>query len=287
MVLSLARPLENTIWFLDRYSLLEQIGCGGFGQVYLAFDTHRHEQVCVKCSQSSLATEARLLAEARHTRTPGVHGLYLQDGWWYLVMDYLPGETLTAYQDRLEEQGQAVSVEDVLQIGWQIASILQSFHERTYPLVVSDIKPDNIIRRPDGAIFLIDFGIARLAPLPTPGAPVVGSRGFLPLECYSEGRWSPALDIYALGATLHQLLTGELPCKCVDGSLPCGPACFAPTLLRGPVGEVIMWMLAPLHQDRPLASTLVRVFGQLLQERAQYSPQRKRFYAALAGLSFF
>lgn len=289
MALPPALFIDADTWLFDRYSIIHQIGSGGSGRVYLAHDTQTQRRVCIKYAADSLREEAELLAAEYHPRTPKMLELRRHGAYWYLVMEYIPGVTLLEYLQRRMLAGQRISVDEVLSIGAQVAAILTAFHRQRPPLVVCDVKPENLMRTPNGTIYLIDFGIARLDPRPDPGSPRSGSRGYIPREYMTDGHIGPERDVYGLGATLHHLLTGVPPCRCGKErrTTSCSAACFAPRRLRGPVGQVVNWMLDPVYQERPRADELLLVFDQLRTQRSRYGIVRRRLSNSLARVSFF
>lgn len=286
-----ATPIEEYfpgMYLGERYMIQRRIGEGGYGQVYLAYDCVTQQRVCVKVSTRSLRREGDLLALALHPQVPKVLELHYEEPYWYLVMEFIEGKTLLRYLRDQQETGQRMAVDEVLQVGYQVASILASLHDRPrYPLIVCDIKPENLIRRPDGQIVLIDFGIARLGPVTAQKGVITGTRGYVPIEYMTQGYISTPTDVYALGATLHHLLTGEPPCTCRDPHVPCGSKCFLPRILRGSVGDVVTWMLDPVYQERPSASDLKQVFGLLLRQHALSGSIRKCLQPILARLNVF
>src|SRR5438067_6800794 len=154
----------------QRYRILGQIGKGGFGAVYKAADSHLGNRLLAikEMSQSSLTTpelneateafkrEALLLAGLTHPNLPRIYEQFSDTGRWYLVMDYIDGETLETY---LDKTGGRLPIEKVLNIGIQLCSVLDYLHTRQPPIIFRDLKPANVMLAPDGHIFLIDFGI--------------------------------------------------------------------------------------------------------------------------------
>ena len=156
-----------------RYCIFKQIGKGGFGAVYKATDTQfGNRPLAIKeMSQSNLnpqelreATEAfkheaYLLASLTHPNLPRIYEQFSDTGRLYLVMDYIEGETLEAYLDKM---GGKLPVDKVLTIGIQLASVLEYLHTHHPPIIFRDLKPANVMLTANNHIFLIDFGIARL-----------------------------------------------------------------------------------------------------------------------------
>ncbi len=242
-----------------RYRILARLGNGGFGAVYKAEDEQSGNRlVAVKemnrggltpleiaGAADAFKREALLLAKLKHPSLPGIYDHFSEAGRWYLVMDYIEGETLEARFDRLGR----MRVEEVLQIGMQLCEVLGYLHSCQPPVIFRDLKPANIIVSPQGRIYLIDFGLARLFdPAQSKNSSPFGSPGYAAPEQYDSPQTTVRADIYSLGATLHQLLTGAYP--------PLRPFEFAP--IRFPpmsplvgFGNLIMRMLEMNPDRRP------------------------------------
>src|SRR5438045_5310926 len=207
----------------QRYRILGQIGKGGFGAVYKVADTRFGNRLLAikEMSQSSLTSrelteaieafkrEAFLLAGLTHPNLPRIYEQFNDAGRWYLVMDYIEGETLEAY---LAKMGSKLPVEKVLNIGIQLCSVLDYLHTRQPSIIFRDLKPANVMLTTGDHIFLIDFGIARhFKPGQAKDTSALGSSGYAAPEQYGKMQTTPRADIYSLGATLHQLLTGNDP----------------------------------------------------------------------------
>ena len=210
----------------QRYRIIAQIGKGGFGAVYQAADSAFGDRlVAIKeMSQNRLTPqemaeateafkrEALLLAELRHPNLPRIYDYFSDAGRWYLVMDFIEGETL---EERLYSlSGRGLAGEEVLDIGIQLCSVLDYLHTRHPPIIFRDLKPANVMRTPTGHLYLIDFGIARhFKPGQIKDTMPLGSPGYAAPEQYGKGQTTPRADIYSLGVTLHQLLTGSDPAQ--------------------------------------------------------------------------
>ena len=200
----------------DRYRIEGVLGKGGFGAVYLATDERLEFPCAVKEnlnispeSERQFRREATLLATLRHPNLPRVTHHFVLGGHQYLVMDFVEGEDLN---QRIEREG-ALSEKDVKRWTEQIGDALNYLHERDPPVIHRDIKPANIRITPSGDAILVDFGIAKATAVgqtTSRGARGV-TPGFAPPEQYGLGRTDPRADIYALGATLHHLLTRRDP----------------------------------------------------------------------------
>ena len=214
----------------ERYKLLREIGQGGFGVVYLAEDSKRnHRRVAVKQinigklntretieATTSYNREVMLLSELKHRRLPRIHDYFTDPEHWYLVMDYIEGQTLEEYVQATP--GRALPIQKVIDIGIQLCEVLNYLHSQTPPIIFRDVKPANIMQTPGGQIYLIDFGIARrfVAGRSRDTGPL-GSPGYAAPEQYGTSQTTMHTDIYALGATLQTLVTGKDPLELQAG----------------------------------------------------------------------
>ncbi len=207
----------------QRYRILGQIGKGGFGAVYKAIDSQLGNRLLAikEMSQNSLSPrelieatesfkrEASLLATLSHPNLPHIYEQFNDTGRWYLVMEYIEGETLETY---LHTMGGKPPLEKVLHIGIQLCAVLDYLHTRQPPIVFRDLKPANVMLTANNRIYLIDFGIARhFKPGQAKDTAALGSSGYAAPEQYGKMQTTPRADLYALGATLHQMLTGNDP----------------------------------------------------------------------------
>jgi len=199
----------------NRYRIDAQLGQGGMGAVYRAWDLSLNIPVAVKenmdaapGSQDQFSREAHILARISHPNLPRVIDyFFIPNQGQYLVMDYVEGENLEAMQNRLG----ALPEPQVLNWIAQVCEALAYLHSQPMPIIHRDIKPANIIIRPDGRAMLVDFGIAKFYDptlATTIGAKAV-TPGYSPPEQYGGGKTDSRSDIYALGATLYRLLTGQ------------------------------------------------------------------------------
>ena len=200
------------------YEILEEIGRGGMGVVFKA----RHEKlgrlVALKMLAPHLAgnpkmrarflREAKLQADLIHPNVVNIFD-YLEEGEnAFLVMEYVAGQTL---EEMLLKKGH-FSVEETLHVAEGVLEALSFMHRKG--VIHRDIKPSNIMVTDTGLIKVTDFGIARLAEDEAPITQVgrkVGTLFYMAPELLKEGKLSPAADLYSLGVTLFQLLTGRVP----------------------------------------------------------------------------
>ena len=242
----------------QRYRVLAQVGQGGFGAVYRAADTKLGDRVVAlkEMSQSGLSSqeateatenfkrEALLLANLTHPNLPRIHDHFYDQGHWYLVMDFIEGKTL---EDYLDTAGGKLSVEQTLDMGIQLCNVLHYLHTRQPPIIFRDLKPANILLTPDGTPYLIDFGIARLfKPGQAKDTVAFGSPGYAPPEQYGKAQTTARADIYSLGATLHQMLSGDDPSDT--------PFSFAPLHLNLPALEHLIAQMVSINVSQRPAS---------------------------------
>ena len=217
-------PATNAL-IQQRYRILSQVGQGGFGAVYKAMDTRLGGRVLAlkEMNTSALGTrdvqeatdafqrEALLLAGLSHTNLPHIYDQFSEEGRWYLVMDFIAGETLDVY---LQRTGGKLPIDEVLTIGIELCNVLNYLHTRQPPIIFRDLKPANVMRTADGQLFLIDFGIARyFKPGQARDTIALGSPGFAAPEQYGKAQTTPRADIYSLGVMLHSMLSGIDPAE--------------------------------------------------------------------------
>ncbi len=209
--------LEPGVLLHNRYRIIRNLGQGGMGSVYLAMDENLGVEVAVKENlftteeyARQFRLEAVILANIRHPNLPRVSDHFVIPGeGQYLIMDFIDGEDL---RQRMERAG-VLPEDEVIQIGAAICDALAYLHSRKPPILHRDIKPGNVKISPDGHIFLVDFGLAKV--IQGNQATTTGARamtpGYSPPEQYGTARTDPRTDIYSLGATLYAALTGIIP----------------------------------------------------------------------------
>lgn len=204
----------------ERYQIESIVGIGGMSVVYKGRDL-RFKNVYRTCaikemidrsapdSQTRAITlknferEASLLATLNHAAIPKIYDYFVQGGRIYLVLEFIEGQNL---EDILDASSEPLEEEQVVQWALQICDVLTYLHHhKPEPIVFRDIKPSNVMITADGRIVLIDFGIARIFEADQKGT-MIGTEGYSPPEQY-RGVAEPRGDIYALGATMHHLLT--------------------------------------------------------------------------------
>ncbi len=209
--------LERGTLINNRYRIVEILGQGGMGSVYRAVDENLGVEIAIKENLFTTEEYARqfhreavILATLRHPNLTRVTDHFVIEGeGQYLVMDYIEGEDLRQRMDRVG----MVNEEEAVIIGAAICDALTYMHTRTPAVVHRDIKPGNIKITPQGQIFIVDFGLAKL--VHTDQATTTGARamtpGYSPPEQYGTARTDHRSDIFSLGATLYAALTGAIP----------------------------------------------------------------------------
>jgi serine/threonine protein kinase len=209
--------LERGTLLHKRYRIVEILGQGGMGSVYRAVDENLGVDIALKENlfttdeyARQFRLEAVILANLRHPNLPRVSDHFVVgDQGQYLVMDFIDGEDL---RQRMERVG-VISEEEAVMIGAAMCDALTYLHSRKPPILHRDIKPGNVKITPDGHIFLVDFGLAKVVQgnqATTTGARAM-TPGYSPPEQYGTARTDPRTDIYSLGATLYAALTGIIP----------------------------------------------------------------------------
>ena len=224
-----------------KYEIIKTLGQGGFGITYLAEQVALHRKVAIKeffmkeyCERDettklvTLGTssgskelvarfrakfirEAQMIAGLEHPNIVKIHDVFEENGTAYYVMEFLEGESLS---DRVKETG-PLPEKEALKYIRQVGEALSYLHGQN--CLHFDVKPSNILVNKSSNAVLIDFGVSKhydAAGSQTSSTPVGISRGYAPMEQYQQNEistFTPATDIYALGATLYTLLTGEVP----------------------------------------------------------------------------
>lgn len=205
-----------------RYRIERLLGTGASGTVWFVRDTREKGKVWAlkELDVSSLspqeqqetwlmfAREADMLMQLEHPYLPKVVARFQEGARHFLVMERVEGPTL---QSVLKDAKTPLPQEDVIQWGIQLCEVLHYLHSLEPPIVYRDLKPANVMVSVRGPLKLVDFGIARvLNPTQAGDTTAYGTPGYAPIEQYL-GKTTPRSDLYALGATLYQLLTLQEP----------------------------------------------------------------------------
>ena len=202
-----------------KYEILKEIGRGGMSIVYLAMDKHLNKQWAIKEIRkkgngkndeivvNSLLAEANMMKKLDHPSLPRIVDIIDNGITIYVVMDYIEGESL----DKILNEYGAQPEELVIAWAKQLCDALSYLHGQKPSIIYRDMKPANVMLKPEGNIKIIDFGIAReYKEQSLADTTVLGTKGYAPPEQYS-GQTDPRSDIFALGMTMHHLLTGIDP----------------------------------------------------------------------------
>ena len=207
-----------------KYRIIAQTGKGGMSTVWLALNEKVNKQWAikeVKKSSSStsdqiikqnLVTEAGILRHLKHPHLPSIVDIFDRDDSFLIVMDYIEGRTLS---DILKEQGRQPQA-DVVDWALQICSVFKYLHSLNPPIIYRDMKPGNVMLKPDGNIMVIDFGTAREYKHQSSEDTIhLGTKGYAAPEQFQDNhqQTDPRTDIYNLGATMYHLVTGKNPSK--------------------------------------------------------------------------
>jgi len=206
-----------------RYEILDILGIGGMSTVYLARD-RRFAHVTKYCAIKEMADmsrdpgtrrlnlstferEANILAGLSHPAIPKIYDFFSEGQRFYLVMEYVSGKNL---EDFLADTNAFIPQEQIVDWAIQLCDVLIYLHgQQPNPIVFRDMKPANVMLTLDHRLVLIDFGIARIFQAGAKGT-MIGTEGYSPPEQY-KGLVTPVTDVYALGATLHHLITRRDP----------------------------------------------------------------------------
>ncbi|GEM_PF-3001026 len=212
-------PTTNAQVIGGRYQVIRKLGGGGQKTVYLAEDQRLNRRRCAlaemidnfadpeeqKRAVAAFQREADMLASLRDERIPQIYDKFSEGQSHYLVMEFVEGRTL---EEKLQAAGGKLGELEVVDIGLQIAETLDYLHSLKPPVIYRDMKPGNVMITDTGKVKLIDFGIARF--FQSTRMTTFGTVGYAPKEQYS-GMVEPRSDLYALGATLHEALSGRAP----------------------------------------------------------------------------
>ncbi|HET9999292.1 MAG TPA: DUF1668 domain-containing protein [Ktedonobacteraceae bacterium] len=155
--------------------------------------------------------EALLLARLSHPAIPTLYDYFFEDGYWYLVMEYLPGPTLASYI----RQYAPLPPLEALNYTMQLCDVLDYLHQQALPVVFRDLKPSNVILSPEGRLMLVDFGIARyFKEGQINDTTDFGSPGYAsPEQFEGSGQTDGRSDLYSLGVMLHEMISGQRPAR--------------------------------------------------------------------------
>jgi serine/threonine protein kinase len=274
-------PLDKGQVINQRYRIVGLLGQGGFGAVYRAWDMNLSRPCALKENleisdeaRRQFEREAQILANLNHPGLPRVIDHFVISGQGqYLVMDYIEGEDL---HQVMEKTGGPLPESQAVAWVLQVCDALNYLHTQTPPVIHRDIKPANIKITPQDRAVLVDFGIAKIYDpklRTTSGARAV-TPGYSPPEQYGQGQTDAQSDVYALGATLYNLLTGTVPTDSVDvvaGNAPPPP----PVIMLNPkISPVVSTaVMRAMNTNKALRLHSMREFQAALQGRLSSPPE--------------
>jgi len=254
--------LVKGMYLADRYEIIEQIGSGGMADVYKAQCHKLNRLVAIKVLKKEFSQDAtfvkRFRVEAQsaagltHPNIVGVYDVGEENGIYYIVMELIQGITLKNY---IEMKGQ-LTVKEALNISVQIANGLSAAHENR--IIHRDIKPQNIIISRDGKVKVADFGIAKMADSTTVTTNAAGSVHYISPEQARGGYSDAKSDIYSLGITMYEMLTGKVP---FDGETN--------------VAVALLHIQGEMIPPRQLNPEIPRSFEKIILKCTQKKPERR------------
>lgn len=213
--------IRTNVILMGRYQVQGELGRGGMGSVYLAYDLQYRRSVAIKVARlpgeearAQFRREALYLQKLHHHSLPRVWDTFSDDQRDFLVMEYIPGDDLESLVQRQGPQPEWL----VLRWADELLDVLDYLHTQTPPIIHRDVKPGNIKLRQNDTLVLVDFGIAReYIPESSGGRGLSAiSPGFSPPEQYSDQMTDARTDVYAAGATFYYLLSGHAPAPAPD-----------------------------------------------------------------------
>lgn len=250
------------MYLADRYEIIEKIGSGGMADVYKAKCHKLNRLVAIKVLKSEYCTDANFVRKFRveaqsaaglsHPNIVGVYDVGEESGIHYIVMELVQGITLKNYIDMKGK----LEVREALNISIQIASGLSAAHQNR--IIHRDIKPQNIIMSRDGKVKITDFGIAKVADSTTVSTTAAGSVHYISPEQARGGYSDAKSDIYSLGITMYEMLTGRVP---FDG--------------ESNVAVALLHIQGQMTPPRQLEPSIPRSFEKIILKCTQKKPDRR------------
>ena len=237
---------------LGKYKIVAPLGSGGFGTVYLAQDTWIDKKVAIKVPHrqgldfGELLREPRLLASVSHPNIVAITTAEKQDNIFFIVMEYVQGETL---ENIIAAHG-PLEVSRALDFTCQICNAVD--HAHSQGVIHRDLRPANVLVTENDMLKVADFGTSRFLEIAAHGTTVIGSPPYMAPEQF-HGKAVFASDIYSLGVTMYQMLTGELPYdtpapsdldKLMSGELVSPPRLKNPAIPKA-ISDIVMRAMAP------------------------------------------
>jgi serine/threonine protein kinase len=269
---------------LGKYKIVAPLGSGGFGTVYLAEDTWIDKKVAIKVPHrqsvdfGELLREPRLLATLNHPNIVSITTAEKQDNVFFIVMEYVAGETL---ENLILKEG-PLDLARAMDYTCQICNAVD--HAHAHGVLHRDLRPANVLVSDAGLLKVADFGTSRFLEIAAHGTTVIGSPPYMAPEQF-QGKAVFASDIYSLGVTMYQMLTGMLPYntpapadleRLMRGELVAPPR-VRNRNVSGALNDIVMRALAPDVSKRYQRAS------ELLEDLLAARPTRVRRPASNAG----
>ena len=237
---------------IGKYRVLSSLGSGGFGSVYLAEDTWIDKKVALKVPHkqnldfSEMLKEPRLLASMSHPNIVTVLTAEKEENVFFIVMEYVPGDTL---EHVIMREG-ALELTRALDFSCQICNAVD--HAHGAGILHRDLRPGNMLVSESGILKVTDFGTSRFLEIAAHGTTVIGSPPYMAPEQF-HGKAVFASDIYSVGVTMYQMLTGSLPydtpspadlARLQRGELVTAPRLKNPKIPKA-INDIVLRMLVP------------------------------------------
>ena len=266
---------------IGKYRIVAPLGSGGFGAVYLAEDTWIDKKVALKVPHrqnldfGELLREPRLLASLSHPNVVTVLTAEKQDDVFFIVMEYVPGDTL----EQIIERDGALDLPRALDYTCQICNAMDHAHRQG--VIHRDLRPGNVLVTEQGMVKVADFGTSRFLEIAAHGTTVIGSPPYMAPEQF-QGKAVFASDIYSLGVTMYQMLTGNLPYntpapsdleRLMRGELTAPPRTRNQKIPQG-ISDIVMKAMAPEIASR--YSRAADLLEAVLSARARPGIQPRR-----------
>jgi len=265
----------------SRYRILERIGQGGMGNIYLADDSRLEGRKCalkeveydrglpttvLEQAQEQFQREATVLARLDHPNLPKVSDFFSSNLREYLVMDYVPGKDLRELMMEARRKKEYLPEAEVL--GWaiQLADALNFLHQQDPPIIHRDIKPSNLKITPNGVLKLVDFGLVKIMAPDEVTITIIQGQGtalYTPMEQYGsdDAHTDIRADIFSMGATFYHLLTNEPPADARRRFLD-SDSLIPPREINSKISvsteNAILWAMALHPDDRPQSTAEFR-----------------------------
>src|SRR6266542_4206119 len=264
---------------VGKYKILSTLGSGGFGTVYLAEDTWIDKKVALKVPHKQgvdfgeLLREPRLLATLNHPNIVTILTAEKQENVFFIVMEFVPGETL----ETIIARDGALDVALALDYTCQICNAVDHAHRQN--VLHRDLRPSNVLVTDNGLLKVADFGTSRFLEIAAHGTTVIGSPPYMAPEQF-RGKAVFASDIYSLGVTMYQMLTGMLPYdtpapadmdKLLSGELVSPPRMKNAAIPKS-ISDIVMRAMAPEVTARYQRAT--ELLADVLAAKAATAPRR-------------